>query len=118
MESAHIQLMYSQEYLKVLFWGPYYFTSLPLSEATKVSIYADDLLVYKPIETYSCFQELQEDINLIQHWSVENLMSFNTAKCKCMLLHNQFCPTMMLNGQPLENVEQYNERNILLFQDC
>ena len=64
-------------------------TSLPLSEATKVSIYADDLLVYKPIETYSCFQELQEDINLIQRWSVENLMSFKTvdtrSHCKVWL---------------------------------
>ena len=92
-------------------------TSLPFSEATKVSIYADDLLVYKPIETYSCFQELQEDINLIQRWSVENLMSFNTAKCKCMLLtqrRNQFCPTMMLNGQSLENVKQYKYLGVLI----
>ena len=40
-------------------------TSIQLSESTKFSLYADDMLIYKPISTSSNYRELQEDINII-----------------------------------------------------
>ena len=53
MESAHIQLICTLRSTSGSVLGPLLFliyidtiTSLPLSEATKVSIYTDDLLVY------------------------------------------------------------------------
>ena len=78
---------------------------LQLSEGTKISLYADDILIYKPISTDSCYEELQEDINSIFQWSVDNLMSFNIAKCKCMLLthkRNACCPSSIRKCQPIQ----------------
>ena len=37
--------------------------SLRLSEGTKISLYADDMLIYKPISTDLCYEELRQDIN-------------------------------------------------------
>ena len=76
---------------------------LQLSEGTKISLYADDnILIYKPISTDPCYEELQEDVNSIFQWSVDNLMSFNIAKCKCMLLtHKKNVCCMLLNNQAL-----------------
>ena len=51
----------------------------------------------------------QRDISNIFQWSQDNLMTFNTSKCKCMLLTNErsiFPPTLTLNNQPLELVQQ------------
>ena len=81
--------------------------------------YADDMLIYKPISTSSNYRELQEDINIIFQWSVENILTFNAAKCKCMLLSMKRTtidpyPTMMLNDQPLEIVQQYKYLGLLV----
>ena len=67
------------------------------------------MLVYKPVHSGSCYSHWQRDINNIFQWSQDNLMTFNTSKCKCMLLTNKrsiFPPTLTLNNQPLELVQQ------------
>ena len=82
--------------------------SLELSESSKISLYADDVLLYKPIVTSSSFHELQVDINNISMWTSINLMSLNTEKCKCMLLTNKRSsdhPPLLLNNQNLEQVK-------------
>ena len=71
----------------------------PTFRKHKFSLYADDMLIYKPISTSSNYRELQEDINIIFQWSVENLLTFNAAKCIYTY------PTMMLNDQTLEIVQ-------------
>ena len=40
-------------------------TSLQLSEGTKVSLYADDMLLYKPISSDNDYVELQHDIDQV-----------------------------------------------------
>ena len=90
----------------------------PTFRKHKFSLYADDMLIYKPISTSSNHRELQEDIIIFQ-WSVENLLSFNAAKCKCILLSKKRTtvdsyPTMMLNDQTLEIVQQYKYLGVLV----
>ena len=46
------------------------------------------MLIYKPILTETSHSQLQGDINNISLWADNNLMTFNEAKCKCMLLTN------------------------------
>ena len=75
------------------------------------------MLIYKPIRTESCYAELQQNNNNIFQWSQVNLMSFNTAKCKCMLLTNKrniSHPTITLSNQPLENVQQYKYLDVIV----
>ena len=68
------------------------------------------ILVYKPVSDISCYQELQGDIDGISNWSEVNLMHFNVAMCKCMLItrkRNVSCPTLKLKGADLEQVTKY-----------
>ena len=68
----------------------YFLATSRLSEGTKISISL-------PISTDLCYEELQQDINSIFQRSVENLMSFNISKYKCMLLTDKrdaFSPTI------------------------
>ena len=82
-------------------------TQLCLSPSTRMTLYADDMLIYKPICSDTSYAELQEDINLLFEWSEKNMLSFNTAKCKCMLpthKRNVSYPAIMLNSDPMEYV--------------
>ena len=55
--------------------------SIKLSVNTKLSLYADDMLLYKVITSSEDYAELQEDINLIHNWSVNNPMHPNVNVC-------------------------------------
>ena len=61
-------------------------TSVPLSEGSKISLYADDMMLYKPISSSVDLTNLQKDVDSIFEWSCSNFMVFNVTKCKSMLL--------------------------------
>ena len=56
-------------------------STLAFSESSKLSLYVDDMLLYKTISSTAGYAELQQDIDMIYSW-----MTFNVSKCKCMLL--------------------------------
>ena len=56
-----------------------------LSDETIV-LYADDMVLYRPIYTYEDYWLLQQDINAIATWITDNYLQFNTSKCKYMLI--------------------------------
>ena len=63
---------------------------------------------------------MQSDINSISLWADNNLMTFNEAKCKCMLLTNlkkTVFPTITLNDHPLEVVHQIKYLGITFSQN-
>ena len=64
-------------------------TYIHLSDSMRLTLYADDMLIYKPILTESSHLQLQGDINSISLWADNYLMTFNVSKCKCMLLTNK-----------------------------
>ena len=83
---------------------------LPLSTHSKISLYADDVLLYKLIECANDIVEFQCDINKISQWTSANHMTFNTNKCKCMMLSKNLhppTPSLYLNSQQLELVKCY-----------
>ena len=97
-------------------------STLALSESSKLSLYADDMLLYKTISSTADYAELQQDIDLIYSWSTANLMTFNVSKCKCMLVsrrRNTDCPpiNLNLNDHQLENVQTYKYLGLLLSSD-
>ena len=59
-------------------------TLLHLSRGTKLSLYADDMLLYKEITAEMDYTELQNDVNIVHHWTIINVMKF--SKCKYMIL--------------------------------
>ncbi len=71
-------------------------------------LYADDLLLYHPIQSPEDYLKLQGDIDQVelQAWSETNVLLFNQSKCKYMAISRKFSPplpNMCLNisGRPL-----------------
>ena len=94
-----------------------YITKLVLSSNSSLKLYADDILLYKPITCNSSYEELQQDIDRLSQWSDNHMLSFNTSKCKCMLLsnrHNHTPPPLLLYNQPLEFVHEYKYLGVIL----
>ena len=74
------------------------------------SLYADDLLLYKPISSSCDLEELQRDILEIERWSAVNYLKFNSSKCKSMIISRKkgnSSASLTLNGCTLEQVTTY-----------
>ena len=81
-----------------------------LSEGSKLVLYADDILLYRAIQSQEDYVALQLDINTLTAWTDSKLLKFNPKKCKAMLLSCKKTKTipqqdLILSGIPLETVE-------------
>ena len=73
-----------------------------LSPDTQLIVYADDMLLYKPIRCTQDLVDLQSDTDKIGQWTRDNFLTLNSSKCKTMLItrkkqcsiSNQFCITL------------------------
>jgi len=48
---------------------------------SKIRLFADDIILYKEIETERDVQQLQEDLNSLQQWEATWLLKFSIPKC-------------------------------------
>ena len=87
-------------------------SKIPLSSGFKLYLFADNMLLYKPVTNAGDFSKLQDDINAINQWIVNNHLQLNTAKTKFMLISRctnpQACPTLLLDGTQIERVYHFN----------
>ena len=122
-ERGYVLVMSSLEFHEDQFLVHYCFsftlmTSPNSISKRKITLYADDMLICKPICSDTSYVELQQDINLLSQWSEENMLSFNTAKYKCMLLTKKakclLYPAILLNNDPLEYVQQYKYLGVIV----
>ena len=86
-------------------------TMIPLSDGT-ISLYADDILLYRPIYTHNDYHLLQGDVNNICTWADINNLKFNSTKCKYMIISRKKQPTipvspLLINDCCLERVKSY-----------
>ena len=87
-------------------------------------MYADDLLLFKPI---SCQQDLsifQCDVNLISQWTLQNHLSLNCNKTKYMLISrsrpgscNYFNSPIYVYNIQIERVHQYKYLGVWISDD-
>ena len=92
-------------------------TDITFSEGSKLVLYADDILLYKPILSQDDFNALQTYVNLIQTWANSNNTTFNTTKCKGMNISRKRRPLFPLHpiqlGEfNLESVQEYHVANV------
>ena len=85
-------------------------------------LYADDLLLYHPIQSPEDYIKLQGDIDQLQAWSERNVLLFNQSKCKYMTISRKFSPplpNMCLNisGRPLLKVDHYKYLGVWISHD-
>lgn len=57
---------------------------LCVSEGTNIALYADDTKIWRNIHSLNDQNILQNDINNLYNWSVENRMTFHPGKCKVL----------------------------------
>jgi len=81
---------------------------LSLSDGSKLTMYADDILLFKPIR-YQDYYNLQDDINTI-HLCIRS--SFLTSKCKDIIASRKKHPCIPLIGlflgaEIMERIESY-----------
>ena len=102
-------------------WPPLFITYIDdltdvLSNCS-MRLYADDILLYRPIHSPTDYQALQADIDALSDWISAHKLQFNCDKCKCMLVSRKRDPTMpitlLVNGQPLERVYSYKYLGLL-----
>ena len=86
-------------------------TTIPLTLGT-MSLYADDMMLYRRIDSHSDFAALQDDVDRLSVWTDDNHLKFNALKCKFMVISRKRTPALpsapvVLNNSPLEQVDSY-----------
>ena len=81
-----------------------------ISEGTDIALYADDTKIWRDICSYNDHFILQNDINNLYKWSIENRMTFHPKKCKVLSVTLQ---RNVLDNLPF-NTFLYNLNNTIV----
>ena len=86
-------------------------TDVHLSDGS-MTIYADDIMIYWPICVSPDYEFVQQDIDKLCTWTSNNLLKFNSIKCKYMVISRKRLPSqpntpLTVNHLPMEKVQSY-----------
>ncbi len=94
--------------------------NITLSDGTLV-LFADDLVIYRPIHSAADLSILECDLAIVASWIASNHLTLNENKCKYMILSRKRGPVehhpLMLNGCALEKVDTFKYLGVLLSSD-
>ncbi len=93
---------------------------LHVSLGTKIRLFADDCLLYRPIKSVEDQVALQRDLTALDDWSRRWGMRFNATKCNLMRIARSKTPfTRMysLSGHTLEEVQQAKYLGVCIGND-
>ena len=90
--------------------------------STKLVLYANDILMYRPLSSLADFNHLQNDIDMLDEWTENQYLTFNPKKCKAMVLSRKrytVLPTnpLLLKGQALEFVDSIKYLDLIISSD-
>ena len=89
-----------------------------LSMGSVINLFADDMLLYKPVKSALDLNSLQEDIDVINNWVKRNHLMLNPSKCKSMLISRKRSPSqplsLILDESPLEHAKTFKYLGVLL----
>ena len=66
-----------------------FINDLPECVSSSIRLYADDALLYRPINTIADTEALHQDLCNVQKWEHKWLMSFNADKCEVLRITNK-----------------------------
>jgi len=92
-------------------------SDLPLSSGAKLVLYADDILLYKPINSPQDVLLLQHDVNLILHWIRDQGLTPNHSKTMLLqVTRSKNVPTVniSIDGHPLSRSESVKYLGVTL----
>ena len=81
--------------------------------------YADDVKIYRAIESSSDAQLLEEDLQRVEQWCERNSMSLNISKCEVITFtrrqqSNVVTHDYQINGSHLQRVERVKDLGVIL----
>ena len=89
-----------------------------LSPGSEISLYADDMMLFKVIKSNADYADLQNDIDGLNNWVTANYLTFSSSKCKYMLLSRKknpsHPPALKLGSSALDRVHSYRYLGVLL----
>ena len=88
----------------------------------QVSIYADDIALYKVIQSPLDYQSIQDDINTICLWTEDNNLKLNASKCCYVLFSKKSQPCLpntqlLINDQALQRVTSFKYLGVTFSYD-
>ena len=99
-----------------------YINDLPeyVSPGSTVRLFADDCMLYRRVDNDQDSSDLQEDLNRLQQWESDWLMSFNPRKCQVIHVTTKRRPvtrTYLVHNQPLESVDSAKYLGVTIKSD-
>ena len=94
-----------------------YINDIGLNIHSEIRLFADDILLYRPIRTPNDHLQLQEDLNTLTKWATDWKMAFNIPKCKIIQFtthRNKSKYIYTMSKTPLEVVEEHNYLGVRL----
>ena len=84
-------------------------TNLHFSHLTHIILYADDILIFKPISSPADMSSFQSDLDLISSWLSSHFLQINSSKSKYIFFsHKSF------SRSPIEHVSSFFYLGIIL----
>ena len=96
---------------------------LPEYVESKVHLFADDAVLYLTIKSQDSCLQLQSDLNNLEVWEQDWLMSFNPEKCEILRVCRKKTPFLFnytlhaVHGVPLKTVQNTKYFGVLLSHD-
>lgn len=82
---------------------------------SKCLLFADDVKIFKPIQTVRDCSALQKDINSVLEWSAQCKLDFNIKKCNVMSITRQKDPIIFdycMDNESLKRVYEFKDLGI------
>ena len=93
-------------------------TQIPLNNGTHLLLYADDILIYRRIQTQMDYHLLQQDVGALETWLLQNHLQMNASKCKYMTISRKRSPPshyqLCIENQPIEKVSTFKYLGVWL----
>ncbi|KAI5755978.1 hypothetical protein M8J77_021154 [Diaphorina citri] len=84
---------------------------------SQFELYADDIKLYKTINSLECSMGFQEDLNACQLWLLENKLKFHPSKCEIMTITNRkqniIEQTYNIENTPIPRVNQKKDLGVI-----
>jgi len=84
---------------------------------SRIILYADDLKIFRTTQTVADCILLQNDLNSLFAWSVENRLPFNIGKCEkitCTRKKTKLTHICTINGEQLKEVEWVRDLGVII----